>query len=71
MKNILPRLCADAATMVRTYTSEVIVGHIETKVWPAIVIASTGLGTGQRYLSTVARTGERPRLGYVPNATYP
>jgi hypothetical protein len=22
-------------------------------------------------LSTVARTGERPRLGYVPNATYP
>jgi hypothetical protein len=22
-------------------------------------------------LSTIARTGERPRLGYVPNATYP
>ena len=25
----------------------------------------------KRYLSTVARTGERPRLGYVPNAAYP
>ena len=25
----------------------------------------------KRYLSTIARTGERPRLGYVPNATYP
>ena len=25
----------------------------------------------KRYLSTVARTGERARLGYVPNATYP
>src|SRR6516164_871137 len=25
----------------------------------------------KQYLSTVARTGERPRLGYVPNATYP
>ena len=24
----------------------------------------------QRYLSTIARTGERPRLGYVPNAAY-
>lgn len=24
-----------------------------------------------RYLSTIARTGERPRLGYVPNAIYP
>ena len=23
-----------------------------------------------RYLSTIARTGERPRLGYVPNAAY-
>jgi hypothetical protein len=22
-------------------------------------------------LSTIARTGERPRLGYIPNATYP
>jgi hypothetical protein len=22
-------------------------------------------------LSTVARTGDRPRLGYVPNAAYP
>jgi hypothetical protein len=31
-----------------------------------------GRGHGpKRYLSTVARTGERPRLGYVPNATYP
>src|SRR6516162_8539056 len=31
-----------------------------------------GPGHGpKRYLSTVARTGERPRLGYVPNATYP
>jgi len=25
----------------------------------------------KRYLSTNARTGERPRLGYVPNAAYP
>src|SRR5882757_5374320 len=24
----------------------------------------------KRYLSTIARTGERPRLGYVPNAAY-
>jgi hypothetical protein len=31
-----------------------------------------GSGHGpKRYLSTVARTGERPRLGYVPNAAYP
>jgi len=31
-----------------------------------------GPGHGpKRYLSAVARTGERPRLGYVPNATYP
>jgi hypothetical protein len=31
-----------------------------------------GPGHGpKRYLSTIARTGERPRLGYVPNATYP
>jgi hypothetical protein len=31
-----------------------------------------GRGHGpKRYLSTVARTGERPRLGYVPNAAYP
>src|SRR5262249_37045086 len=31
-----------------------------------------GPGHGpKRYLSTVARTGERPRIGYVPNATYP
>ena len=31
-----------------------------------------GSGHGpKRYLSTVARTGERARLGYVPNATYP
>ena len=27
--------------------------------------------TRKRYLSTIARTGERPRLGYVPNAIYP
>src|SRR6202035_5067468 len=33
---------------------------------------NSGPGHGpKRYLSTVARTGERPRLGYVPNATYP
>lgn len=33
---------------------------------------NNGPGHGpKRYLSTVARTGERPRLGYVPNATYP
>ena len=33
---------------------------------------SNGPGHGpKRYLSTVARTGDRPRLGYVPNATYP
>src|SRR5260370_24348291 len=31
-----------------------------------------GPGHGpKRYLSTIARTGERPWLGYVPNATYP
>jgi hypothetical protein len=31
-----------------------------------------GPGHGpKRYLSTVVRTGERPRLGYVPNATHP
>ena len=31
-----------------------------------------GPGHGpKRYLSTIARTGGRPRLGYVPNATYP
>lgn len=31
-----------------------------------------GPGHGpKRYLSTIARTGERPRLGYIPNATYP
>jgi hypothetical protein len=31
-----------------------------------------GPGHGpKRYLSTIARTGERPRLGYVPNAIYP
>jgi hypothetical protein len=31
-----------------------------------------GPGHGpKRYLSTIACTGERPRLGYVPNATYP
>jgi hypothetical protein len=30
-----------------------------------------GPGHGpKRYLSTIARTGERPRLGYVPNASY-
>src|ERR1700687_6212379 len=30
-----------------------------------------GPGHGpRRYLSTIARTGERPRLGYVPNAAY-
>jgi hypothetical protein len=30
-----------------------------------------GPGHGpKRYLSTIARTGERPRLGYVPNAAY-
>ena len=32
---------------------------------------SDGPGHGpKRYLSTIARTGERPRLGYVPNADY-
>src|ERR1700737_622234 len=31
-----------------------------------------GPGHGpKRYLSTVRQTGERPRLGYVPNATSP
>src|SRR5713226_326733 len=31
-----------------------------------------GPGHGpKRYLSTVRQTGERPRLGYVPNATHP
>src|ERR1700748_2674918 len=31
-----------------------------------------GPGHGpKRYLSTIARTGERPRLGYVPHATNP
>ena len=31
-----------------------------------------GPGHGPKhYLSTIARTGERPRLGYVPNASYP
>jgi hypothetical protein len=31
-----------------------------------------GAGHGpKRYLSTIARSGERPRLGYVPNAIYP
>jgi len=30
-----------------------------------------GPGHGpKRYLSTIGRTGERPRLGYVPNATH-
>src|SRR5260370_41402827 len=30
-----------------------------------------GPGHGpKRYLSTIARTGERPRLGYPPKATY-
>ena len=30
-----------------------------------------GPGHGpKRYLSTIARSGERPRLGYVPNAVY-
>ena len=30
-----------------------------------------GPGHGpKRYLSTIRRTGERPRLGYVPNATH-
>ena len=30
-----------------------------------------GPGHGpKRYLSTIARSGERPRLGYVPNANY-
>ena len=30
-----------------------------------------GPGHGpKRYLSTIARTGERPRLGYVPNAAH-
>ena len=33
---------------------------------------ANGPGHGpKRYLSTVARTGERPRLGYVPNPAYP
>ena len=33
---------------------------------------ANGPGYGpKRCLSTVARTGERPRLGYVPNAAYP
>ena len=32
---------------------------------------SNGPGNGpKRYLSTVARTGDRARFGYVPNATY-
>src|SRR5438045_9146387 len=32
---------------------------------------SDGAGHGpKRYLSTIARTGERPRLGYVPHAAY-
>ena len=30
-----------------------------------------GPGHGpKRYLSTISRTGERPRLGYVPNASH-
>lgn len=30
-----------------------------------------GPGHGpKRYLSTIGRTGERPRVGYVPNAVY-
>jgi hypothetical protein len=33
---------------------------------------NNGPGHGPKhYLSTVARTGDRPRLGYVPNAAYP
>src|ERR1700751_4328771 len=33
---------------------------------------NNGPGHGpKRYLSTVGRTGDRARLGYVPNATYP
>src|SRR4029077_6428152 len=35
-------------------------------------ICVDGPGHGpKRYLSTIARTGERARLGYVPNAIYP
>jgi len=34
-----------------------------------IVRSPAGHGP-KRYLSTIARTGERPQLGYVPNAAY-
>src|SRR5712671_6098935 len=41
-------------------------------LWPAGCHCVDGPGHGpKRYLSTIARTGERPRLGYVPNAIYP
>jgi len=41
-------------------------------LWPAQLSLRRRAWHGpKRYLSTVARTGERPRLGYVPNATYP
>src|SRR6476620_4928238 len=40
-------------------------------LWPGCHCVD-GPGHGpKRYLSTIARTGERPRLGYVPNAIYP
>jgi hypothetical protein len=29
-----------------------------------------GLGTAPSDLSTISRTGERPRVGYVPNAAH-
>jgi hypothetical protein len=41
-------------------------------LWACGLPLLDGPGHGpKRYLSTVARTGERPRLGYVPNAAYP
>src|SRR3981189_2146240 len=39
-------------------------------LWPPNCHCIDGPGHGpKRYLSTVRQTGERPRLGYVPNAT--
>ena len=41
-------------------------------LWPAqLSLRRRAWARAKRYLSTVARTGERPRLGYVPNANYP
>ena len=44
---------------------------IEQLIRGALIETYKRCGRPSCHCVTVARTGERPRLGYVPNATYP